>query len=144
MLDDEGGTVAMTVGQVASRAGVTVQTVRYYERRGLIPRPGRTRSGYRQYTDEMVRRIGFIKRAQELGFSLAEIADLLELRVRSSSACEAVARKTRAKIDVVEQKMRDLGRIKLALSDLVAACEARAPTGDCPILSALEPDGGAR
>jgi Hg(II)-responsive transcriptional regulator len=132
----------MTIGQVASRADVNVQTIRYYERRGLIPEPERTSSGYRRYTDDMVRRVGFIKRAQELGFSLNEISDLLKLRVRSATACAAVARRARSKIAVVEEKIADLRRMKRVLGRLVAACETRQNTGDCPILEAMESPGG--
>ncbi len=132
----------MTIGQVASHAGVNVQTIRYYERRGLIPEPERTPSGYRRYTDEVVRRVGFIKRAQELGFSLSEISDLLKLRVQSATACTAIERRARSKIAVVEEKIADLQRMKRVLGQLVAACETREHTGDCPILKAMESPGG--
>ena len=98
----------MTIGQVASHAGVNVQTIRYYERRGLIPEPDRTQSGYRRYPEEAVRRVGFIKRAQELGFSLNETSDLLKLRVRSATACATVEKRARSKIAVVEETIADL------------------------------------
>ena len=132
----------MTIGQVASHAGVNVQTIRYYERRGLIPKPERTRSGYRSYPDDAVRRVGFIKRAQELGFSLNEISDLLKLRVRSATACATVEKRARSKIAIVEEKIADLQRMKRVLGRLVAACETSAHTGDCPILEAMESPGG--
>lgn len=132
----------MTIGQVASNAGVNVQTIRYYERRGLISEPERTPSGYRQYPDDAVRRVGFIKRAQELGFSLNEISELLKLRVRSATACAAVERRTRSKIAVVEEKIADLRRMKHVLEQLVAACVTREHTGECPILEAMESPGG--
>ena len=131
-----------SIGQVASHAGVNVQTIRYYERRGLIPEPDRTQSGYRRYPEEAVRRVGFIKRAQELGFSLNEISDLLKLRVRSATACATVEKRARSKIAVVEEKIADLRRMKRVLGRLVAACETRAHTGDCPILEAMESPGG--
>src|SRR6266581_4859338 len=83
----------LTIGQVATAADVNVQTIRYYERRGLVPTPRRTASGYRQYTDDAVARLRFIKHAQELGFSLQEIQELLGLRVRHAAAC-AVRRPT--------------------------------------------------
>ena len=127
-----------TIGQVAAKANVNVQTIRYYERRGLFPTPRRTPAGYRQYGDEQVGRLRFIKRAQVLGFSLKEIQDLLNLRVRHGSACEAVERRTRQKIDLVHEKLRDLTRMKRTLERLAAACEARQSTDDCPILEALE------
>ncbi|MBI4420578.1 MAG: MerR family DNA-binding protein [Gemmatimonadetes bacterium] len=134
--------MALTIGKVASEAGVNVQTVRYYERRGLFPRPRRTPGGYRQYAEDAVARLRFIKHAQELGFSLNEIRDLLALRFRHGPACDAVGRKTRAKIAVVEGKIRDLQRMKRTLERLAAACAAREPTADCPILEALEEPHG--
>ena len=128
----------MTVGQLAHRGDVNVETIRYYERRGLLPAARRTSSGYRQYDDEAVVRIRFIKRAQELGFSLREIQELLALRVRHGAACAAVERKTREKIAVVREKIDDLERIRRSLERLDAACRARKATEDCPILEALE------
>jgi Hg(II)-responsive transcriptional regulator len=130
--------MALTIGQVASAADVNIQTVRYYERRGLFPTPQRTRAGYRQYADDAVARLRFIKHAQELGFSLREIHELLGLRVRHGSACDAVKRKTRQKIEVVQQRISDLQRMKRTLERLAAACAARRPTDDCPILEVLE------
>src|SRR6266704_3477032 len=131
----------LTIGQVATAADVNVQTIRYYERRGLVATPRRTASGYRQYTDDAVARLRFIKHAQELGFSLQEIQELLGLRVRHGAACDAVERKTRNKIDVVQQRICDLQRMKHTLERLAAACAARRPTDECPILEALEDHG---
>ncbi|MEX2179452.1 MAG: MerR family DNA-binding protein [Gemmatimonadaceae bacterium] len=128
----------LTIGQIASAAAVNVQTVRYYERRGLLLATRRTAAGYRQYDDEQVRRIRFIKHAQRLGFSLHEIQELLALRVRNGSACAAVERKTRAKIDVIESKMAELDRLKHALEHLAVSCRARRTTPSCPVLAALE------
>lgn len=130
--------MALTIRQVATAAAVNVQTIRYYERRGLFPTPRRTPAGYRQYADNAVARLRFIKHAQELGFSLHEIQELLGLRVRHGAACETVERKTRQKIDVVHQRIRDLQRMKRTLERLAAACTARRPTDDCPILDVLE------
>jgi Hg(II)-responsive transcriptional regulator len=129
--------MVLTIGQVASAADVNVQTIRYYERRGLFATPRRTSSGYRQYTEDAVSRLRFIKHAQELGFSLNEIEELLGLRVRHRGACDAVERKTRQKIEVVGQKIHDLQRLRRTLERLAAACGARQPTDDCPILEAL-------
>lgn len=136
--------MALTIGQVASAADVNIQTIRYYERRGLFASPRRTPSGYRQYAEDAVSRLRFIKHAQELGFSLKEIQELLGLRVRHGAACDAVERKTRQKIALVEQKIRDLQRLKRTLDRLAAACAARRPTDDCPILEVLEDHGIAR
>ncbi len=128
----------MTIGQVATAADVNIQTIRYYERRGLFPTPRRTAAGYRQYADDAVARLRFIKHAQELGFSLREIQELLGLRVRHGAACDTVERRTRKKIEVVQQRIRDLMRMKRTLERLAAACAARQPTDECPILEVLE------
>ena len=128
----------MTIGEVAARARVNIQTVRYYERRGLLATPRRTAAGYRQYPEDVVARIRFIKRAQELGFTLEEIAELLALRVRHGEACGEVSRRAKARIAVVRQKLRDLENLTRALEGLVEACRRRAPTAECPILEALE------
>jgi|SRR5579859_2109094 len=128
----------LRIGEVASAVSVNIQTVRYYERRGLMPTPSRSRSGYRQYPPDTVHRLRFIRRAQELGFSLAEIQELLALRVRHGTACEAVVRKTRAKIELVSSKIVQLRRLKHTLDRLAAACDSRTPTEDCPVLRALE------
>ncbi len=128
----------LTIGQVAAAAAVNIQTIRYYERRGLFTAPRRTPSGYRQYAEDAVPRLRFIKHAQELGFSLEEIQQLLALRVRHGAACDPVERKTRQKIELVKRRIRDLERMRRTLEQLAAACAARRPTDDCPILEALE------
>src|SRR5256712_11400498 len=128
----------LTISQVADAADVNIQTIRYYERRGLFPNPRRTPSGDRQYGDDAVPRLRFIKHAQELGFSLQEIQELRGLRVRHGAACGVVERRTRQKVDVVQQRIRDLQRMKRTLERLAAACAARRPTDDCPILEVLE------
>ncbi|HYT81927.1 MAG TPA: MerR family DNA-binding protein [Gemmatimonadales bacterium] len=134
---------ALTIGQVATAAAVNIQTIRYYERRGLMAALRRTPAGYRQYAEDAVSRLRFIKHAQELGFSLKEIQELLGLRVRQAAACDAVERKARQKIGVVQRKIGDLQRMKRTLERLAAACAARRPTDDCPILEALEDHGDA-
>ncbi|MFQ5703468.1 MAG: MerR family DNA-binding protein [Gemmatimonadales bacterium] len=130
--------MAMTIGRLAAKAGVNIQTVRYYERRGLIESPNRTRAGYRQYSADAARQIRFIKRAQDLGFSLNEIGELLALRIDHVSACQAVKEKTLSKIATVEQKIAELGALKKALERFVESCEARVPTGECPMLEFLD------
>ncbi len=136
----------LTIGQLAEKARVNVETVRYYERRGLIAQPPRRVSGYRQYSWDAVERIYFIKRAQELGFSLKEISELLTLRVDSDTTCDDVRDRAEVKITEIEEKIRDLQEMKKALTKLVAACSGRGPTGECPILEALEyaSEGGDR
>jgi Hg(II)-responsive transcriptional regulator len=135
--------MTLKIGQVATAAAVNIQTIRYYERRGLVPTPRRTPAGYRQYADDAVMRLRFIKHAQDLGFSLREIQDLLGLRVRRGAACDLVERKTRQKISVVQQRIRDLRRMQRTLERLAAACTARRPTDDCPILEVLEDDASS-
>ena len=135
--------MTMTIGQVATRAGVHVETVRYYERRKLLPSPPRTSAGHRQYPPEVIVRIRFIKRAQELGFSLKEIGELLALRVRHGAACHDVEQKARAKVGLVENKILQLEKMKHALESLTQACRTRSPTGECPILEVLEAETDA-
>ena len=130
--------MSMRIGALAEAAGVNVPTVRYYERRGIIPRPPRTASGYRQYDPAVLDRIRFIKRAQELGFTLEEISDLLALRVHRARACTAVEKATQAKLDDVEAKIRDLQRLQDVLCRLVRSCQDREPTNECPILAVLD------
>lgn len=128
----------LTIGQLAKQADVNVETVRYYERRGLIPEPPRRDSGYRQYSQDFVLRIQFIKRAQELGFSLKEIEELLALQVESKAVCDDVREQAQLKIADVEAKIQMLQRIKNTLTELVTACEENELTDECPILNALD------
>jgi MerR family mercuric resistance operon transcriptional regulator len=131
----------LTIGQLARRAGVNVETVRYYERRALLPEPPRTRAGYRQYAPDAVRRMGFIKRAQELGFTLDEIAELLALRVDPETNCDAVEAQAEHAIARIDAKVAHLDRMRAALGKLVKACRARRPTDECPVLETLEERG---
>ena len=127
-----------SIGQVARQAGVGVETIRFYERKGLIKEPPRRASGYRQFSLDAVKRIRFIKRAQELGFSLGEIGDLLSLRTVPSS-CRDVKRRAEAKLADIERKLQDLQRMKNTLLQLVEGCRGAGPLAHCPLLDALEP-----
>lgn len=128
----------MMIGELARRARVNVQTVRYYERRGLLPDPQRTPAGYREYADAAVDRMRFIRRAQELGFTLSEITELLALRLDPRTPADAVKRRARAKIDDIDRRVRDLERIKRALGHLAGRCRGGSgPIGACPFLDAL-------
>lgn len=129
----------LTIGQLAKEAGVKIETVRYYERRGLVPEPPRRESGYRQYPEGAIARIQFIKRAQELGFSLKEILELLSLRVDRQTTCGNVKQRAEAKISDIERKMADLKRMEQALVKVTNACSGRGPTSECPILDAMNP-----
>ncbi|MFQ6098934.1 MAG: heavy metal-responsive transcriptional regulator [Armatimonadota bacterium] len=128
----------LTIGKVARRSGVGVETIRFYEREGLIPEPPRRESGYRQYPEETIKRIRFIRRAKELGFSLGEIKELLSLRVAPSTRCEDIRRRAEAKIADIEAKIRALETMKDALARLSAACVGTGPVSECPILEFLE------
>ena len=126
------------IGKLANAAGVNIQTIRYYERIGLIEQPQRKESGYRQYGKSDIQKIKFIKRAQELGFTLKEIQDLLTLKVDPDTTCANVRERAEKKLTDIEQKLSELIRIKKALEKLTALCVGKGPTGDCPILEALE------
>lgn len=128
----------MTIGQLAKKAQVNVETVRYYERRGLIPEPPRRESGYRRYAQDAVARIQFIKRVKELGFSLREILELLSLRMDPDTTCADVKRRAEVKIADIEEKIRSLRGMQKALMKLAASCTGRGPTNECPILEALD------
>jgi MerR family mercuric resistance operon transcriptional regulator len=128
----------LTIGKVAHQAGVGVETVRFYEREGLIDEPPRRASGYRQYDDHVVRRIRFIRHAKELGFTLREIKELLDLRVAPDCRCRDVLKLASAKVDDIEERIRKLERMRQTLAKLVAACRRRRRTDSCPILEALE------
>ncbi len=130
--------MAFTIGEVAKRSGIGLETVRFYERKGLIAEPPRTDSGYRQYPEEVVGRIRFIRRAKELGFALKEISELLSLRVDPDTTCADVRKQTEFKISDVEEKIRALRRIKTALKKLAASCVGTGPASECPILEALD------
>jgi len=128
----------ITIGKLARRAGVGVETIRFYERKGLLPEPPRTRSGYRAYPEETVRRLRFIRRAKELGFTLREIRELLALRAGPEATCDAVRERARAKIADIEARIRTLEAMRAALERLAADCPASGPVRACPILDALE------
>ncbi len=132
----------LTIGQVARRAGVGVETVRYYSRRGLVAEPPRPASGYRRYPPSVVGRIRFIKRAQALGFTLQEIGELLTLGDRQ---CRPVRDRAAAKMRQIEDQIRDLGRLHASLEALVAACDTGRTDAPCAIVEALsqEPVDGA-
>ena len=130
----------MKIGEFAKQAGVNVQTVRYYERRGLLPEPERRASGYRKYSTDCLQRLQFIRRAQELGFTLAEIGDLLALRLDPDTTADDVKHRAVAKLDDIEGRIRDLQQVRTALQHLAGECDGGAgPTGDCPLLAAMGP-----
>jgi Cu(I)-responsive transcriptional regulator len=134
----------MTIGELARQAGVGVQTVRYYERRRLLPAAARRSSGYREFTPAALERLRFIRRAQELGFTLSEIAELLTLRLDPHTTAADFKARAEEKIGEIERKLHDLERLRHALAHLAGGCPGgRTPTGDCPLLEALGPLHGA-
>ena len=127
-----------TIGELAKQAKVHVETLRYYERRGLIPRPRRTVSNYRVYSSENLRRVKFIKQAQGLGFSLKEIKRLLALRATPQARCADVRTYAAHKIEDIEGKILSLARMRKTLEKLIAECSGDGPVTQCPILESLD------
>ncbi len=127
---------AMTIGQLAGAAEVNTDTVRYYERQGLLLPEDRTASGYRHYTKNSLQRLRFIKRAKTLGFSLKEIGNLLELSERETADCGDIRQCAREKLSELEPKIADMLKIKAALEKLAAFCPGQGkPLSECTILS---------
>jgi MerR family mercuric resistance operon transcriptional regulator len=131
----------LTIGEVAKQAQVQVETLRYYERTGLVASPPRSDSNYRLYPQETVRRVQFIKRAQELGFSLKEIMELLELRATPETPCSDIRRRALDKITTIDEKIQTLTAMKHALGKLVEECSGQGEITACPILAALDTGG---
>ncbi len=127
----------LTIGKLARQADIGIETVRFYERRGLIEDPPRRQSGYRQYPEDTIDRLRFIRRAKELGFSLDEIRELLLLRSHPAQNRESVRAKVRDKIEDIDRRIDDLARMRRALSSLADVCEHGEETEPCPILVAM-------
>ena len=127
----------LTIGRLAQLGGVNLETVRYYERRGLLAKPPRTEAGYRQFPPDSPQRLRFIKRAQELGFTLDEVGELLTLRHDPGQNRADVHARAAAKIENIEQKIKTLVAMKSVLSGLIERCE-HCGSDDCPILASLE------
>jgi MerR family transcriptional regulator, copper efflux regulator len=128
----------LTIGQLAKQSSVHVETIRYYERRGLISKPPRTVSNYRTYTPENLRRVKFIKHAQGLGFSLKEIKELLALRATPRAKCADVQKYATRKIEDIQQRIHSLTRMRGSLEKLLRECSGGLPATACPILESLE------
>ena len=157
MTDITAADSALRIGALAARTGVTVEALRYYEKRGLLRPAARRSTGYREYAADTVRRVRFIKRAQALGFSLSEVEDLVRLRDRawSGDTPRQLLGAAVAKVEDIDRRIRQLGALRDALAELVSACDAacslEAPTSvrqsaptpalPCPLIEALDPDG---
>ena len=131
----------LTIGRLAREGKVNIETVRYYERRGLLPRPPRRPSGYRIFPPSAVLVLQFVRRAQELGFSLKEIKELLSLRIQPGRTCADVRDRAMHKMTDIDQKIRALQAMRKALVRLTAACSGKGPISDCPILDSLHTTG---
>lgn len=130
----------LKIKRAAELSGVGVETVRFYEREGLIPEPPRSGSGYRQYPPEAVRRIRFIKRAQALGFTLPEIRELLDLTRLPETTPADIRNRAQTKIKTIDQKLQVLQTMRATLARLVEACHGTGPLSNCPILESLNTD----
>lgn len=130
--------MALKIGEVAARGGVNLQTIRYYEREKLLPAPPRLPSGYRMFPEQTVQRVRFIKHAQELGFSLAEIRELMSIQIDPRKECSDVKRLAKSKIADIEEKIRRLESMKRVLSGLTKLCPGRGPSSVCPILESID------
>ena len=128
----------LTSSQLARASGVGVETLRFYERQGLLPEPPRTGSGYRQYPAPMVGRMRFIRKAKDMGFSLREIGELLDLKARKGRSCGDVKKLALVKIKEVSAMIEELKNVGAALGHLVAQCSQNVSLGDCPIVEFLE------
>ena len=132
----------LTTSEVAKQGGVNLETVRYYERRGLLPKPPRNATGYRAFEPDAVRRLRFIRHAQALGFSLHEIKDLLALRVKAGVSSADVRRRAEAKLVDIDEKLKTLRAMKKVLTRFTESCSGAGPISRCPILAALEKGEG--
>lgn len=131
----------MTIGRVAKQAAVNLETIRYYERRGILKQPSRRPSGYREYDSETVRLIRFIKRAQDLGFTLNEIKQLIELRENPRRSRTRMSALAEAKVRDIEKKIQHLQAMRQALEVLLDTCACNDRKPECPIIEALNDAG---
>jgi MerR family mercuric resistance operon transcriptional regulator len=134
---------SLSIGRVAKGAGVGVETVRFYEREGLLPAPKRRPSGYRQYPADTVRRIRFVQAAKELGFTLRQIREMLSLRVTAGKTCVDVRKLAHEKLAEVDAKLNELQRMRAALAQLAASCTGKGPASECALADALDAQGDA-
>ncbi len=129
----------MRTAQAAELAGVNTQTLRYYERRGLLPDPQRTHAGYRDYGPDAVRTVRFVKRSQELGFTLTEIETLLDLADGGPDSCDTTLQLASEKISQLDDKIATLQAMRASLAQLAATCTRPRADRDCPLLHSLDP-----
>lgn len=126
----------MSIGELAKQTGCKIETIRYYEKIGMMPKPSRSSGGHRIYVLEHVKRLLFIRRGRELGFSLQSIRDLLKLADRKTTSCKKVKDITSAHLEEVQGKITDLQSLEKVLGELVKRCKGRT-IPDCPIIESL-------
>lgn len=124
----------MKIGEIAKQSGIGIETIRYYEREKLLQEPDRRPSGYRQYDEATLERLAYIRRAKELGFTLAEIRELLDLSFVAHGCCDHIRQRAEAKITDIEAKVRSLQQMKRSLSKILTHCRSQNNTGDCPLI----------
>ncbi len=129
--------LSMTIGKLSKATGATIDTIRFYERAGLLPKPARTASGYRKYSREDELRLGFVARARHLGFSLDEVGEMLRLRTSRTGGVARVRTLAQKKLALVESKLAELEQLRTALKALVGACPGGGAPESCPILNAF-------
>lgn len=134
----------MTIGQLAKKSGIGVESIRFYERCGLILQPERPSSGFRRYPEDVLARLQFIRGAKDLGFSLREIAELLALRRHPGDSCQAVRAQAETKVGEIDMKIRALRQMRGELMNLVDSCSGRGLISACPILDSFEKRAGAK
>jgi MerR family copper efflux transcriptional regulator len=127
----------MTIGRLAETAGVNIDTIRYYERNGLLPPPSRRASGYREYAQADLDRLRFIRRSKDLGFTLAEITELLSLTSGRDADMRGVKRKAQQRLEHVDHKIKELQRVRRGLKKLIDNCPGHGELRSCPIVAAL-------
>lgn len=129
---------SITIGHVAKRTGISIEAIRFYERKGLIDAPARKDSGYRQFAEDHIQRLLFIQQAKSLGFSLMEIKELLSIKEDPETGSREVKSLAKTKLQSIEEKIKILQRMKKTLKALVDSCPGEGPKRDCPILEALD------
>lgn len=128
----------MNIRDISKKTGFSIDTIRYYEKMGLIENVDRSKAGYRIFSNDDLKRFLFIKKAKNMGFTLNDIKELLEIRIISDEPCEPVHQLAREKLKIVEEKLEELSRIKKVLKELIGQCAKHEPTEPCPVLRILE------
>lgn len=124
----------MKIGEIAKQSGIGIETIRFYEREGLLREPERRPSGYRRYDESVLERLAYIRGAKDLGFTLAEIRELLELSFAAHDGCDRIRQRARAKLDDIEAKIRSLKAMKRTLAAILKRCESEDSESDCPLV----------